>query len=286
MDATLHTDPLEQASADFHRMADALAFLGEHWRDRPSYVDAARRAGLSAHHFHKIFTRWTATSPKRLVNAYAHAAARQALDDGASVLEASFEAGCSGPGRLHDLFIAEEAMTPGDAKRRGEGLAFVWGAAATPFGRGVFLIAPRGLSALAFADGPHGVESAYEDLAARYPSARYRRDDGEALAWARRIFLEGCRVPLSLYGTPWQRQVWRALIAIPPGATSTYGALAAALGAPGASRAVGAAVGRNPVSWLIPCHRVLARDGRLTGYHWGVDRKRAMLAYEAGGGQI
>jgi AraC family transcriptional regulator of adaptative response/methylated-DNA-[protein]-cysteine methyltransferase len=273
-------DPLLVASRDYERMAEALAFLGENWRDRPSYVEAAARAGLSPHHFHRTFSRWTGISPKRYVDALAHADARAALAQGASLLDAAFDAGLSAPSRLHDLFIAHEAVTPGDAKRRGEGLEFAWGVAPTPFGHGVFLESPRGLSGLGFT-GSEGEQAAAADLMGRFPAARFSRDDARARDWSRRIFVDGGSLPLALYGTPWQRQVWRALIAIPPGATSTYGTLAQDLGQASAGRAVGTAVGRNPISYLIPCHRVLASDGRLTGYHWGVDRKRAMLAWEA-----
>jgi len=271
---------ISAASRDFPRIADALAFLGDHWRDHPDLDAVARQAGLSPHHFQRVFTRWVGVSPKRYIGALAHAEARDALDEGASLLDASFEAGLSGPGRLHDLFIAHEAVTPGDAKRRGQGLSFVWGVGPTPFGDGIFLIAPRGLSALAFADPD--VDEGFADLRARYPVADYIRDDAEATRWAQRIFTgEDGPIPLALYGTPWQRQVWRALLAIPPGETSTYKTVAEQVCTPKASRAVGAAVGANPISWLIPCHRVLASDGRLTGYHWGVERKRAMLMYEA-----
>jgi AraC family transcriptional regulator of adaptative response/methylated-DNA-[protein]-cysteine methyltransferase len=144
----------------------------------------------------------------------------------------------------------------------------------------VFLVAPRGLSALAFAEPD--IETAFEDLRSRFPAARFDRDDAVANDWAQRIFTAyGQPIPLALYGTPWQRQVWRALLSIPPGRTVSYRDIAAQVCLPKAARAVGAAVGANPVSWLIPCHRVLAADGRLTGYHWGVSRKRAMLAYEA-----
>jgi AraC family transcriptional regulator, regulatory protein of adaptative response / methylated-DNA-[protein]-cysteine methyltransferase len=271
---------LRAAERDFDRISDALSFLGDHWRDHPDLDAAAREAGLSPHHFQRVFSRWVGLSPKKYVGALAHSAARSAMECGANTLDASFEAGLSGPGRLHDLFIAHEAVTPGQARARGSGLSFIWGAAPTPFGPGVFLIAPRGLSALAFADPD--LETAIADLKARYPAADYRRDDGEALTWASRTFAEGKGpVPLALYGTPWQRQVWRALLSIPPGQTATYRDIAQEVCTPKASRAVGAAVGANPVSWLIPCHRVLASDGRLTGYHWGVNRKRAMLAYEA-----
>ncbi|MCG8441242.1 MAG: bifunctional helix-turn-helix domain-containing protein/methylated-DNA--[protein]-cysteine S-methyltransferase [Caulobacterales bacterium] len=273
-------DELRLAAQDYDRMADALAFLGDRWRDRPSYKEAAEQAGLSPYHFHRVFTRWAGLSPKRFVDAHAHAEARAALAEGASVLDASLDVGLSGPSRLHDLFIAFEAVTPGEAKRKGEGLEFVSGVAPTPFGTGVFLISPRGLSALAFAD-PGEEGEALADLQARFPAAVLHRDDEEAAAYAARIFTSGEPTPLALYGTPWQRQIWRALIDIPPGDTTTYGELAARVRAPSAARAVGAAVGRNPVSWLIPCHRVIASDGRLTGYHWGVRRKRAMLAFEA-----
>jgi len=271
---------LYAAERDFDRISEALSFLGDRWRDHPDLEVAASAAGLSPHHFQRIFSRWVGLSPKKYVGALAHSAAREAMDEGANILDASFEAGLSGPGRLHDLFIAHEAVTPGQAKARGAGLSFIWGAAPTPFGPGVFLIAPRGLSALAFADPD--LETALDDLQARYPAAEYVRNDDEALRWANRIFFEsGGPIPLALYGTPWQRQVWRALLGIPTGQTVTYKDIAQNVCTPKASRAVGAAVGANPVSWLIPCHRVLASDGRLTGYHWGVNRKRAMLAYEA-----
>ncbi|MCW5725562.1 MAG: bifunctional helix-turn-helix domain-containing protein/methylated-DNA--[protein]-cysteine S-methyltransferase [Maricaulaceae bacterium] len=270
---------LDEASRDYPRIAAALAFLGERWRDQPDLEAAARAAGLSPHHFQRVFTRWVGVSPKRYSGALAHDAARAAIDDGASVLDAAFEAGLSGPGRLHDLFIAHEAATPGDARRRGAGLSFTWGAAPSPFGTAVLLIAPRGLSSLGFADPD--VETGFEDFRRRWPAATFTRDDGAARDWAARIFAGDGPVPLALYGTPWQRQVWRALLAIPPGATTSYRAIAEQVCTPKASRAVGAAVGANPVSWLIPCHRVLASDGRLTGYHWGVARKRAMLAWEA-----
>lgn len=280
--ATLHSYDVEAAARDYPRVTEALNYLGDRWQDHPDLAEAARAAGLSPHHFQRVFTRWVGVSPKRYVGALAHGAAREAIDEGASVLDAAFEAGLSGPGRLHDLFIAHEAVTPGDAKRKGEGLEFTWGVAPTPFGDGVFLIAPRGLSALAFTDGRS--ETGFEDLHARYPAASYVRDDHEARAWATRIFERaGERIPLALYGTPWQRQVWRALLSIPPGATTTYKAIAEQVCTAKASRAVGAAVGANPVSFLIPCHRVLASDGRLTGYHWGVERKRAMLTWEAVG---
>lgn len=277
---------LDERARDYPRITAALEFLSEQWRDQPSLDDAADAAGLSPHHFQRLFTRWTGASPKRLVQALTHASARKLLVDGASVLDAALESGLSGPSRLHDVFIAEEAVTPGEAKSGGEGLVFKHGAAPTPFGTGVFLIAPRGLSGLAFAD-PGEEAEALADLADRFPEARLERDDAAAEDWAGRLFDAApgeARLPLALYGTPWRRQVWRALLRIPPGKTVSYRDIAVEVCTEKASRAVGAAVGANPISWLIPCHRVLASDGRLTGYHWGLPRKRAMLAYEAARG--
>ncbi len=279
MTAQIYT--LDEASRDYPRITQVLRYIGENWQDHPDLDRLAELAGLSPHHFQRIFQRWVGVSPKKLVSAFAHGAARTAIDQGADLLEASFEAGLSGPGRLHDLFIAHEAVTPGDAKRRGRGLVFTWGVAPSPFGPAICLVSERGLSALAFADPDDA--TGFADLEARYPAAEYQRDDATARRWIERIFAapDGSPIPLALYGTQWQRQVWRALLAIPAGATTSYKAIAEQVCSAKASRAVGAAVGANPVSWLIPCHRVLAGNGKLTGYHWGVDRKRAMLAYEA-----
>jgi len=277
---------LTDRAADYARVTAALTYLSDHWQAQPDLNAVAHAAGVSPHHFQRLFTRWTGVSPKKMLQALTHASARALLVDGASVLDAALETGVSGPSRLHDVFIAEEATTPGQVKAGGAGLRFVYGVTPSPFGQAVVLIAPRGLSGLAFANA--GAEEAgITDLLARYPMAQFQRDDHQAAAWGERIFAPieaGAQVPLALYGTPFRRQIWRALLRIPPGKTVSYSDIACAAGKPGASRAVGAAVGANPVSWLIPCHRVLAQDGRLTGYHWGIDRKRAMLAYEAATG--
>jgi AraC family transcriptional regulator, regulatory protein of adaptative response / methylated-DNA-[protein]-cysteine methyltransferase len=271
---------MEQQITDYQRVNRALAYLDAHWQERPDLTNIAAHVGMSAAHFHRLFSRWTGTSPKRFMDALAHDCARSSLLAGLSVLDASYEAGLSSPGRLHDLFIAYEATTPGEAKARGKGLEFVWGVAPCPFGFAVMLISPRGLSALGFADAGEE-EKTFEDLRKRYPAASFVRKDDRVQALCADIFETGKPVPLALYGTKWQRQVWRALLAIPPGKTMRYGALAKTVCSARAARAVGAAVGRNPISWIIPCHRVLGADGRLTGYHWGVERKRSMLVYEA-----
>ena len=270
---------LEERARDYDRMEKALGWLADRWQDHPSLDDAAEAVGLSPFHFQRIFTRWAGVSPKTFVGAIAHAEARRSLEAGASVLDAAYDAGLSGPSRLHDLFIAQEAVTPGDARRRGEGLKLRWGLAPTPFGQGLFVVAPRGLAGLGFS-GPGEEEAAFADMHRRFPAADWIRNDGAAAEMALAAFSGGA-VPLVLIGSPFNVQVWKALLRIPSGETATYADVAGWAGKPRAFQAAGAAVGANPVSLLIPCHRVIARDGRLTGYHWGLARKAAMLGMEA-----
>ena len=285
------TAPLDERAIAYERMAKALVYLGETWRDWPDLPSVAAAMGLSPSHFQREFTRWAGISPRQFQAAIAHAEAGDLLRRGASVLDATLETGLSGPGRLHDLFIAHEGLTPGEAKANGQGADLVLGRAPTPFGEGAWLISPRGLVALGFIDEGtpqktgfvhpgYGEDDVFADLAGRYPDADIRRDDAAARKMAAQVFDKGEPLPVALYGTPFRRQVWRALLDIPPGSIRTYGQLASASGHPKAARAVGAAVGANPISWFIPCHRALAADGRLHNYHWGVARKRAMLIYE------
>ena len=287
----MKTISLTERSVAYARMADALEHLGDTWRGWPDLASVAGAMGLSPHHFQREFTRWAGLSPKQFQAALAHGTAGDLLRQGASVLDATYEAGLSGPGRLHDLFISHEGLTPGEAKSGGRGTHLTLGRAPTPFGLGAWLIGPRGLIALGFIDEDapertgfehqgRSEENAFADLAARYPNAAIRKDDAAAEKMARDVFVDGAALPVALYGTPFRRQIWRALLDIPPGETETYGALAKAAGRPKAARAVGAAVGANPISWFIPCHRALAADGRLHNYHWGVKRKRAMLTFE------
>ena len=275
-------DRLQEQARDYQRMEKALGWLADRWNEHPSLDDAASQVGLSPFHFQRIFTRWAGVSPKTFVAAIAHAEAREALGSGASVLDASFDVGLSGPSRLHDLFIAQEAITPGEARRRGEGLQLRWGLAPTPFGEGLFVLAPRGLCGLAFCDTEGGSDAAYADMHARWPAADWFRDDEAVAAMAASVFIGSDKpTPVVLIGPPFHVQVWKALLRIPSGRTASYGEVAALAGKPGAFRATGAAIGANPVSLLIPCHRAIARDGRLTGYHWGLARKAAMLGSEA-----
>jgi AraC family transcriptional regulator of adaptative response/methylated-DNA-[protein]-cysteine methyltransferase len=285
---------LDERCVAYERMAHILTFLGDQWRERPDLTSMANAFDLSPFHFQREFTRWAGLTPKQYVSAHAHAQAGEVLRKGASVLEAAFEVNASGPSRLHDLFIAHEALTPGEAASGGRNVTLTIGKGPTPFGMGVFLFSDRGLSALGFIDSDPQVpekqgqktgrneDEAFADLAKRYPSADIRRDDQAASVFAEKVFEPGASVPLALFGTPFRRQVWRALLEIPVGETRTYGHVAGEIGNPKAARAAGTAIGANPVSWFIPCHRALASDGRLHNYHWGVRRKRAMLAMESG----
>jgi AraC family transcriptional regulator of adaptative response/methylated-DNA-[protein]-cysteine methyltransferase len=273
---------LAERSVEFERMQRALDWLGDHWRVRPSLDEAAEAVGLSGPYFQRVFTRWAGVSPKTFLQSLAHAQARASLADGATVLDAAFDAGLSGPSRLHDLFIAQEGATPGQARRRGEGMTLRYGTAPSPFGRALLAIAPKGLCGLGFVDGD-GEATALEDLRRRWPAADWVRDEALAGAMAERVFSKGGCEPVSvvLIGPPFHVQVWKALLRIAPGQTASYAQVAAWAGAPIAHRATGQAIGANPISYLIPCHRAIASDGRLTGYHWGLGRKVAMLGDEA-----
>jgi AraC family transcriptional regulator, regulatory protein of adaptative response / methylated-DNA-[protein]-cysteine methyltransferase len=276
---TMHMNPSE-TGATYLRIARAIRYLAEHYREQPSLEDAASAAALSPHHFQRLFTRYVGISPKAFVAALTLDRAKSALDDGASVLDAALEAGLSGPSRLHDLCLKIEAMTPGEYGRGGEGLAIEYGLHPSPFGTAIVVATRRGLCGLAFAD--EGDEDAVlADTKAHWPRAEFRHAPERAAPMARRIFEEGGDIALHLTGTPWQTKVWQSLLAIPPGRFATYGEIAQRLGAPSAARAVGGAVARNPIAWLIPCHRVLRSGGELGDYHWGPTRKRIFLALEA-----
>jgi AraC family transcriptional regulator of adaptative response/methylated-DNA-[protein]-cysteine methyltransferase len=270
-----------ESGPDWTRMARAIRFLSENYLDQPSLDEAAAAVGLSPFHFQRLFTRYVGVSPKSFVGHLTLDRAKQELADGASVLDAALEAGLSGPSRLHDLTLKIEAMTPGDYARGGEGLIIDHGFHDSPFGRVLVMATEKGVCGLAFGD--EGCDAAtMADMRKRWPNAHYRENAARTGRIAAQIFEHGGgALPLHLMGTPWQIKVWQALLAIPSGRISTYRDVARAAGNAKASRAVGAAVGRNPISWLIPCHRVLASDGAITGYHWGTTRKRAMLALEA-----
>lgn len=271
---------------DFARIAAAIRFLAEHRAQQPSLAAVARHAGLSAFHFNRLFRRWAGLTPKQYLEVLAAHAATAALRRGDSVLDAALATGLSGPGRLHDLLVTLEAATPGAIRRAGQGLQIRWGIADSPFGAMSVAETDRGLCHLAFAAaaGPRAAPPAR--LTERWSQALYQRDDSVAERVAAQLAVAAAGIaggePLRLYvaGTNFQLRVWRALLELGT-RTTTYGALATAIAAPGAARAVGGAVGANPIAWLIPCHRVLRENGALGGYAWGEDRKRAILAWES-----
>jgi AraC family transcriptional regulator of adaptative response/methylated-DNA-[protein]-cysteine methyltransferase len=268
------------AGAHYRRIARAILYLSEHYREQPRLEDAAASAALSPYHFQRLFTRYVGISPKGFVAALTLDHAKTELAKGASVLDASLDAGLSGPSRLHDLCLKIECMTPGEYARGGEGLSIDYGFHDCPFGIALVMATDKGVCGLAFGD--EGEEQRIlTDMQARWPRAEFTENTKRTRIIASRIFETGGELPLHLIGSPWQTKVWQALLAIPPGKFATYGAVAERLGERTGARAVGAAVGRNPIAWLIPCHRVLASNGALHGYHWGVTRKRAMLAVEA-----
>ena len=272
----------DENDANWRRMGRAIRFLAANYLDHPSLEDAAGAVGLSPFHFQRLFTRYVGVSPKTFVGHLTLDHAKANLVEGRSLLDTALDAGLSGPSRLHDLCLKIEAMTPGEYAKGGDGLVIDYGFHPSPFGTALVMATAKGVCGLAFGD--EGEEKAMlADMQARWPRAAYAKAPERTAKYAAAIF--GAKkkgdLHLHLLGTPWQIKVWEALLAIPEGKMSTYGAIAAHVGNSAASRAVGAAVGRNPVSWIIPCHRVLGSSGALTGYHWGVTRKRAMLAVEA-----
>jgi AraC family transcriptional regulator of adaptative response/methylated-DNA-[protein]-cysteine methyltransferase len=269
-------------SASYHRIEKVISHIDRHHERQPDLGELARVAGLSVFHFSREFRRWAGLSPTRYLRTLSLSAAKRELKERGSVLTAAWAAGLSGGGRLHDLFVQFDAVTPGEYKAGGAGMALRYGFAGSPFGRILAAQSARGLAYLAFVDGSD--ERALAELSRRWPRANLGREDEVAAQVARQAFSERSgRIVLAPIGTNFQVKVWQALLELGARGATSYGELAAAIGSPGASRAVGQAVGANPVAWLIPCHRVLRRDGELGGYHWGVERKRAMLAWEHAG---
>jgi AraC family transcriptional regulator, regulatory protein of adaptative response / methylated-DNA-[protein]-cysteine methyltransferase len=278
--------PLAAAAADYDVVRKAIGHIRGHWREQPEIETIAEAAGVTPTELHHLFRRWAGLTPKAFLQALTLDGARQLLRDSASVLDATYEVGLSGPGRLHDLFVTHEAMSPGEWKTGGDGLTICFGFHPSPFGSALVMATERGLAGLAFAD-PGEEKAALADMKGRWPRAAYVEDSARTAAIARRIFDPAqwnAQQPLRvvLIGTDWEVRVWEALLQIPMGRLATYSAIAGKLAAPKAARAVGAAVGKNPVSFVVPCHRVVGKAGDLTGYHWGITRKRAMLGWEAG----
>lgn len=243
----------------------------------------ASRMQMSPAHFQRVFSQWVGVSPKRYQQYLAMGQAKALLRDKFTTLATADAVGLSGTGRLHDMFLTWEAMRPGDYARGGSGLTIYWGWFESPFGPALFMATERGICGLAFAEAA-GSEAAMTDLIGRWPQAQYVEDPMRLRPWVNAALgTDGtlAAAPLYLIGAPFQIKVWEALLQVPTGHVTTYSEIAHSIGTPKAVRAVGTAVGRNPISWLIPCHRALRKSGELGGYHWGLPRKRAMLAWEA-----
>ncbi|PWJ22353.1 methylated-DNA--[protein]-cysteine S-methyltransferase [Jannaschia seohaensis] len=275
------TDPAAPEGAyHYGIMRRAIELIDARADAPPSLEKLAAEMRMSPAHFQRVFSAWAGVSPKRVQQYLALGHAKALLAERATVLDAAASAGLSGTGRLHDLFLRWEAMSPGDYARGGAGLTIRYGWFDSPFGEMLVMATERGICGLAFA-AETGRDAALADMRGRWPAADYREDRAAVAPLVTGLFLGG-EAKLHLIGAPFQIKVWEALMSIPSGQVTTYSDIAAHIGRPRAVRAVGTAVGRNPVSWLIPCHRALRKSGGLGGYHWGLPVKRAMLAWEAG----
>ncbi len=276
----------EEAAENYAVVRQTLKRITEDWREQPTLEQLAREAGLQPIQLQRVFSRWAGLTPKQFLQAITLDHAKALLRDSASVLDASYEVGLSGSSRLHDLFVTHEAMTPGDYRARGKGLQIAYGFHSSPFGQVLIMATDKGLAGLGFAD-PGEEQSALEDMCGRWPAARFVHDQDATFPHAQRVFdpdkwQEDQPLNVVMIGTDFEIRVWQTLLKIPMGQATTYADVAAAIGKPKAARAVGSAVGRNPISFVVPCHRVLAKGGRIGGYHWGLTRKRAILGWESG----
>ena len=285
----LEHDPMAR-DRDYRRIAQALAFVDEHFQDQPSLGDIAGEIGLSEFHFQRLFTRWVGISPKQFLKHLTLECAKRSLEASASVLDAAYDAGLSGPGRLHDLFVTCEAVTPGEYKARGEGITIRYGSHPSPFGDCLLLVTDRGICGLAFTDESEPLPEALAYLSQGWENAHIVEAPDETASYVDRMFAPGIggkgdeQVPLRilLRGTEFQTRVWRALLTIPPGTLTTYEDIARRLGyTKNAARAVGRANATNMISYLVPCHRVIRKTGAIGGYRWGRERKLAMIGWEA-----
>jgi len=277
-------DDYIKLSEDYTRIEQAILFLERNYRDQPSLSEIADNIGLSEYHFQRLFTHWVGISPKRFLQYLTKEHAKEILEGSASVLEAAYQTGLSGPGRLHDLFVVAEAMTPGEYKNRGEGLLIRYGFHPSPFGECLIAMTERGICYLAFVEN-NDYDRALREVITRWQKAEYLEDPGHTRSYVSPIFSLGqgntsLPVRLHLQGTNFQLKVWEALLCIPSGQMVTYEDLAITIGKPSAARAVGSAVGQNPVPVLIPCHRVIHKLGDFGNYRYGSARKKALLGYE------
>lgn len=282
-DRVSELNPLDACAQDYDVVRRAIAHIRTNWRKQPEIDAIAEAAGVTPTELHHLFRRWAGLTPKAFVQALTLDHARNLLRDSASVLDATYEVGLSGPGRLHDLFVTHESMSPGEWKAGGEGLTLTYGFHPSPFGLALIMTALCGLGM-----GDAGEEKAMlADMQRRWPRATYVENAAETAPVAERIFNRDMwrkdqPLRIVMIGTDFEVRVWQTLLKIPMGRYTTYSDIAKKVCSVKAARAVGAAVGKNPISFVVPCHRVIGKSGDITGYHWGLTRKRAMLGWEAG----
>lgn len=271
-----------QEQMNFERIEKAIHFINSQFRQQPTLDEMAAAVNLSPFHFQRMFSEWAGVSPKKFMQYISLEHAKELLNDQLSVSDTAHETGLSGPSRLHDLFVTIEGMTPGEFKNGGAALTINYSFAESPFGKIIVASTPKGVCYMAF-EQDEG--RALVDLVARFPNADYhQRTDAlqqQALLIFQKDWQQLDQIKLHLAGTPFQLKVWESLLKIPMGALSTYGDIARRIGSPQSARAVGTAIGSNPVGFLIPCHRVIQRSGKVGGYMWGPSRKSAMIGWEA-----
>ena len=266
----------------YKTVAKALSWVADHRTDQPDLERLSVEIGLSRHHLQRTFQDWAGVSPKQFLKSLTRQDALNRLQRGNTVLDTALETGLSGPGRLHDLMITTEALSPGEVRRLGEGVVIQYGSGNTPFGEAVLAWTDRGINFLGFCEDV-GHDTVINTLKNRWRSADFKFDQETAANQLEMIFSDCGKTPIRLWlkGSPFKLKVWEALLSIPQNAHASYGQIAACIGRPHASRAVGSAIGSNPVAWIIPCHRVIRSLGGLGGYRWGTITKQAMIGYEA-----
>lgn len=271
-----------QRNHHYQLVAKTIGWLSENQSIQPDLALLSAEIGVSPHHLQRVFQQWAGVSPKQFLKSLTRKAAVDRLIEGSSVLDAALDSGLSGPGRLHDLVVSTDALTPGEIRKHGAGVELHYGFGETPFGKALISWTSRGISFLGFCEET-GEDNVLGSLQEQWANAQFVEESGAAQQWLDRVF-EGSReqpIPLWLRGSPFQLKVWQALIRIPEGQHATYGQLATQIGHPGAARAAGTAIGANPVAWIIPCHRVIRQMGELGGYRWGEITKSALIGYEA-----
>jgi AraC family transcriptional regulator of adaptative response/methylated-DNA-[protein]-cysteine methyltransferase len=271
-----------QSNRHYKLVSETIQWVAEHQSAQPDLQRLSSEMGVSPHHLQRTFQAWAGVSPKQFLKSLTRNAALERLKRGSSVLDAALDSGLSGPGRLHDLMISTDALTPGEIRKHGDGVQLDYGFGETLFGKALVAWTPRGVNFLGFCE-ENGAESTFATLKEQWAKAKFRENPTAAQRWLDDIFSGSDEkpIPLWLRGSPFQLKVWEALLDIPEGTHTTYGRVAERIGHPGAARAVGSAIGSNPVSWIIPCHRVIRQMGEMGGYRWGGFTKRAMIGFEA-----